>query len=346
MDLAFGKQSCKMGRIVFAWVFVLCVVGLALGWRTPELDECGESGPAETFLMGFLGHSGSSAVMSQLYLHSDLHVPWPLEPMQKYIRSPEEGAKWTEDFFLTGKGMGLVPGFKLRPGHIDESVEVWSELIRKYNTRFIRQDRTDLLKGAIGLYSIRARFDRSAVAGLDKGEGETHCALHPEQCYFDIENVRFFAYLMHMVKDGVRQLDDFADLLPWKCQLNVTYEEYMHDKDATMKRIYDFIGVDYQEHESSFEKALSDNPCETVTNYQQVCAQLWGCEEFQPFLDNEEQGCYCLDKEYPRNAELCDVDALISSGTVLCQRRQENGTMKLFACTGEEIENKTKRRDT
>uniref|UniRef100_A0A7S2ZXQ5 Uncharacterized protein n=1 Tax=Rhodosorus marinus TaxID=101924 RepID=A0A7S2ZXQ5_9RHOD len=300
-----------------------------------EADVC--SGPCESFLMGFVGHSGSSAIMSTLWRHSMIEIPWPMEPLQK-ARSSAMAAQMTRVKFDASIEKGLKPGFKLRPGHVLGAADLWNQLVSSYKTRLIVLTRDNCFKAAIGLYTIRARFDLSAQQGLSAKEAETHCKENPESCYYDVTNLRFFAYLMHISKHGMNQVLALRDSVQWPCVLHVTYEDYVRDNEEVMNKIYDFLGLEAEDNTPRFEKALSDSPCVVLKNYQEVCADLWGCEELRPYLEDEEHGCVCNDKSREPDPVLCSYKSLMAQGPLVCHDIDQFGNPRAVACLDDQKE--------
>mmetsp|Transcript_9079 Transcript_9079/g.27298 ORF Transcript_9079/g.27298 Transcript_9079/m.27298 type:complete len:319 (+) Transcript_9079:192-1148(+) len=291
-----------------------------------------KSGEAQAFLMGFIGHSGSSAIMSTLMRHSRVKMPWPMEPMHR-AKTATDGVLLAKSIFDDSISEGLIPGFKLRPHDVDKGTEEYEKLLADYNIRLIVMKRDNYFKAAIGMYLIRARFDNSPVQGLPENvDRHEHCARNPKSCSFEIDNLRFFAFLMHNFKSSMVKVDKLANSLSWECKLLVTYEDYLYQTGATMSRIYKFLGIDEEANMPRYRKALSDNPCETVANYQEICAELWGCDEFRPYLEDPRNNCFCEDTTRPARENLCNLNLLIAQGPLYCEEKNRFGESRVVAC--------------
>jgi len=287
-------------RTIPVWVTVLLWVGVA-----DAAKKC-PPGTAKSFLMGFMGHTGSTAAMSMLHKHTYLDVAWPLvEPMMNH--NATTGCDWTRTFFEEPRT--TIPGFKLRPHKVLDDKERWTKLIDDYEVRFVRMIRENLFKAGIGLYSVRVLEDKAAVQGLMKGE-EDHCQVHPESCYFDVESIKLLAGLMHTVHEGNESVEKLAREMNWSCVLDITYEELQGNGEKLMKRIENFLGIPYEGHRPDFQKALGDNPCDVVLNYQDICGYFYNCPLFRPFVEDEEVGCVCENKEGMDDPVLCDHELL------------------------------------
>lgn len=290
-------------------------------------------GKAETFLMGCIGHTGSSAIISTLYQHSELRIPVPFEPL-RLVRDAQMQIRVTTSIFENVTSNGYPCGFKVRPEHIGKSnIDDWKQLVSNFSTRFISLTRQNVFLTGIGLYSIRALLDRSAMMGLRGVSSDEHCKSDPSACHFSIDDVRFLAYLMLHAEEGNRHVMQLASTIPWPCRLDITYEEYVSNPEEATIRIYDFLGVQHEDRQPFFQKALPKSPCQIVTNYQEVCATLWGCPNFQPFLEQPSSGCYCEDKTRPVTEELCDLKKLNEEGNVICYEWNEMGERKDIPCS-------------
>lgn len=287
------------------------------------------AGKAHTFLLGCVGHTGSSAVISTLFQHPELTVERPFEPL-RLVRQVGMPVQVAETIFHRVTDMGLVSGFKIRPEHTVQSIETWTDLATKYKTRFISLRRKNIFLTAIGLYTIRALQDNAATMGLSHQSSGEHCASSPSSCYFEVDDIRFLAYLMQRANEGNQHTLELANTIPWPCRLDVTYEEYVSDTKGTMDRIYDFLGVERMELEAQLQKALPSSACVMVLNYQEVCAQLWGCELFRPWLEDPSNDCFCADKTRPANEEICDAR---KGKDVICSKINEQGEKVEMPCS-------------
>lgn len=122
---------------------------------TPRiLADCAKNGNrAKTFIMVFMGHSGSSAIISELTQHSQVHTETPeLVDHNEEQKNGTRALFVARQFFERGIRKGRTPGFKMRPRHIQNDPKAWAELAREFDTRIIWQYRASSLKQAIGEY--------------------------------------------------------------------------------------------------------------------------------------------------------------------------------------------------
>lgn len=296
----------------------------------PQADIC--TGKAKSFLLGGVGHSGSTAVISSLYKHPELAVQRPYEPLRKYLKFDRAQRK-AEAIFdeVTGR-LGLTAGFKMRPTQTKGCIDKWAKMAQKYSTRFISLTRQNTFLTGIGLYNIRARNNTSVRMGLISMTSEEYCALNPDVCSFEIKDIGYLSFLMLNAERGVKQTEEVASTIPWPCRLDLTYEEYESDPQSTMQRIYRFLGVTEMDLQPSVNKALPGSACKLLTNYQEVCAQLWACEQFQPFLEDARNGCFCEDKTRPRLEKYCTFSRFNYKSP--CSYTNSQGLRRGIPCAG------------
>jgi len=279
-----------------------------------DLPACAE-GRAKTFLLGFTGHTGSTAMISMMQRHTGLYVPG-LEPLTPKTQSDK--VDFTMQMFGNSEFTDKVIGFKIRSGDIGKAEADFGRIVKDHKTRLITLVRKNFFKAAMGLYTIRALMDNSAMMGLSPSEAEVHCKEQPEHCRFEIRDMKFFAWLVHRYIQGSEVVEKIKDRLPFACELEVTYEEFLENRDMVMARIYKFLGVENEVNPPAFAKVVADNPCDVISNYQDVCRQLWGCENMREYLEDPAHQCYCEDKSGDRIEELCDYSVLMQKGTLIC----------------------------
>lgn len=264
--------------------------------RRRALPNCTEGRRrAKTFLMVFMGHSGSSALLSELRQHPLLYVEkMELVDHQEVFNSTAALAE-TRAFFERGIRRGKVPGFKIRPMHLLVAPELFRALVRLYDTRIIWQYRQNLFKAAVGEYSTRYLNDSRAVEGLRSNLSvEERCA-SGAGCRFRIEDMSFLHETLcekvkshHLITNAVHSLTDGRE-----CVREIPYEDYLYDREATMRDVFKFLGVAHRWTVPQRFKATKDNMCEVIDNWADVCRELYGCITWQPMLDDARNGCFC-----------------------------------------------------
>lgn len=276
--------------------------------RTRALPSCAvERKRAKSFLLVFMGHSGSSAILSELRQHPDLHV----EKMELVDHQDEfnssEAASTTRAFFERGIAMGKVPGFKIRPIHLLNEPERFRHVIRQYETRIIWQYRQNIFKASVGEYSIRYLHDKLAVEGLRRNLSKSDRCARGIGCSFPIDNVPF---LYRTMRDKVRShhlISKAVHVVAGQegCIREVPYEDYLYNRNETMKDIFSFLGVAVMPTIPQRFKATGDNMCEVVENWDEVCRLFYGCIAWQHMLDDPLNHCFCNIPGGP--ATYCDI---------------------------------------
>ncbi|KAI0560479.1 hypothetical protein FGB62_112g03 [Gracilaria domingensis] len=174
---------------------------------------------AKSFLVVFMGHSGSTAFITELRTHSEFLVE-KLEPVDhhEYHRDTDLAYEYAKELMDRGIAQGKIPGFKIRPYHILNKPELWKKFVKDYDCRVIWQYRENIMKQAIGEYRNRYLNDTSVVEGLSTNE--KLCAPGSDQkCTFHIEDMKFLHNLMNamsgsdeLLASAVRTLERHEDM--------------------------------------------------------------------------------------------------------------------------------------
>lgn len=253
---------------------------------------------AKAFFIMYMGHSASTAVISEMGQHSDIYVdPRGPEPVDhhEYEANTTLALEYTRAFFDAGIKLGKIPGFKLRPTHVLREPDAWRALVKEYDVRLIWNFRANAIKQASGEYRHRYLKDNSVIEGLRDGETlETKCA--DGGCAFNITNMEFF----HTVLTDLLNNDNLitravATLQADGCVLSLPYEEYLYSRDNSMAQVYRFLGVPFEDHQPNRQKATSDNLCDAVANVDDLCHAFYGCLRYRwMFDDGNSNGCKCV----------------------------------------------------
>lgn len=265
----------------------------------PKVPPLPDDGPprrtrAKAFMVVFMGHSGSTAFITELMNHPAFEVKY-LEPLDHnvYQRDTDLSLKFARQILDKGIANGKIPGFKVRPYHIKQNPKAFADLAKEYDIRIFWQFRVNIMKQAIGEYRHRVLNDTSVVEGLKKSE--TACdESSGYQCQFSIDDIPALHALLNDFSMNDDVLSDAVRLLKRDDHmLAVKYEDYLYRRDYVMKETFNFLGVDHMETEPLRIKASPDSLCGMVTNYQEVCRSFYTCQLWRPYLDDDRNGCFC-----------------------------------------------------
>lgn len=257
-------------------------------------------GRARTFLMVFMGHSGSSAILSELTSHADVYVELAElvdhQPTFNTSLALQEAAA----FFERGTRDGKTAGFKIRPRHVLAAPEQWRRLATRFDTRIIWQYRKNVVKSSVGEYSNRVLDDRSVVEGLRQNVSRDERCNIGVGCSFKIVD---FEALFTILKGSLRSHRAIAEAVGVLaggdgCVREVPYEDYLYAREEVMTDVIKFLGLDVRETTPSRFKATGDRLCEVVENWNQLCERLYGCLEWQSMLEDDFNDCHCA---FPTN---------------------------------------------
>lgn len=267
-------------------------------YRNPS---CVKEGRAKTFIMVFMGHSGSTALCSELKEHPEVHMEL-MEMLERpsLFSNKKAALQATREFFDRGIRQGKTPGFKIRPHHIFSDPAAWHKLAVEYNTRIIWQHRGNTLKKAVGEYTVRRYKDRSAIMGLRKEDVAKRCDVGAG-CAFEVDDMKQFNNLMRIIETNDRSILGATKALDGKrgCVQEVLYEDYLYERERTVRKLQDFLGLTNLATEPQFAKATNDNLCKVITNWQEVCDNFYQCKQIRPFLNDFRNNCTCTPASFP-----------------------------------------------
>lgn len=248
---------------------------------------------AKSFLVVFVGHSGSTAYTTELRTHSDFEVEF-LEPLDhgEFEQDPNLALERAHKLMDSGIAKGKIPGFKIRPTHINNIPEKWRGFVKKYDTRIVWQYRENIVKQAVGEYRHRYLNDSSVVEGLRKDQKP--CEGGAQRCRIRIDDMDFLLNQMNDLSMNDEWLSEATRLLRRSDDmLIVKYEDYLNRRERTMKETFDFLGVDYQDTAPQRQKASLDSLCQMVINFQELCNHFHPCQLWRPYLHDDLNDCRC-----------------------------------------------------
>jgi hypothetical protein len=264
--------------------------------------------------MVFMGHSGSTAIVSELMKHSGVYFDLP-EPVDHGARAGNATAayEYVRDFFDRGIAEGRSPGFKMRPQHILDPAMAgrWAALAREYDTRIVWQYRENVFKQSVGEYSHRYLNDSSVVEGLERNMTQEERCKVGAGCRFRVDN---FGFLHDLLRDALhndlliaRAVHSITGGAP-DCALPMPYEAYLYDREGAMRRLHAFLGLPHERHAPERTKATADSMCSAVENYGDLCREFYGCHTWRALMDDLKNDCYCaLYSTGPGKATRCET---------------------------------------
>lgn len=283
--------------------------------RNRPLPKCSHGGErAKAFIMVFMGHSGSTAIITELMNHSQVHVAEkePLDHQSSF--NTTEALQIARGIFDNGVQLDKTVGFKMRPQHILAQPEAWRQLVAEYDARIIWQYRKNLFKAAIGEYTNRYLNDTSVVEGLEKNLSREErcrigagCSFRIENFHFLHENLRSMIRSQRLITQAVATLSTDSLHAGTPCVREMPYEDYLYDRDAFMSDLKRFLGLGRESTAPARFKATSDNMCEVVENWDELCDKFYGCVLWQHMLDDPRNECYCTMASGVPSSANCDI---------------------------------------
>lgn len=244
-----------------------------------------------------------------------------LEPLNTKERTENITAavEWTREYFRKARDEGRFVGFKLSGFPVMRAKEEFAQIVEEFETAVIWNFRLDFFKRSVGRYPFQWLGDDTAVSGISKKELEERCNMGVG-CNFDVDNIEDLHCQMTRswrVHWGMEETVDFLtarSVFGKSCALHVDYHDFLKHPDHVSMQMQDFLGLPRKAIEATRMKATSDNMCEVVSNYADLCAAFSECSEWKDMLNDTENGCSCDNYKFEslggdEKNKLCAKDA-------------------------------------
>lgn len=267
--------------------------------RIPKIPRCARAGRAQSFIILFVGHSGSTALISALGKHPDVHVATGkvsyYEPVDHGSLKLDYGRalQVVDAFFNSTRARGIIGGLKLQPYHILARPEAWAALFRRHDTRIIWNFRGNVFKQAVGEYDLLVHARKTRWSGLN------HKRATQRTPKFRIEHMQALHKILLFRRNCAQDVESvLMGPTGGQCVLPLSYESFLHNPEMDIVRMQKFLGLwVFPGAQTSRFKVGSDNLCETVANWDDVCSAFYGCHEWRGMIEDDRNGCSCADMD-------------------------------------------------
>lgn len=264
------------------------------------LPKCSKatSARAKTFVILFMGHSGSTAAITILRKHPDVFIRG-LEPVDHgaIASNTRKALLYARTFFKAGLAKNKTAGFKIRPRHILAAPDKWAKLFQEFDTKIIWNYRANIFKQAIGHYPIIYLNDTSRYEGLKVSpkSGKVTKEKNDHVGEFRIHDMRAFYKLLSSRYRGERSVENAVVSLRNKpCILPLSYELLLGNPLQTSLLLQLFLNLRViPSLQPARKKATDDNMCKVVSNWNEVCHAFFLCQRWRGMMDNSLTGCTC-----------------------------------------------------
>lgn len=255
-----------------------------------SVPACAHAGQAKSFVIMFMGHSGSTAMITALEQHPSVSVS-EYEPLDHGVRANNAhlALTYADNYFKKTRAKGLVGGFKVRPRNILKEVARWRRLFEKHDTRIIWNFRGNTFKQAVGHYPIRFLNDSSRYEGLKHGEASDRVQR------FRIHDMgALHTLLLDRVRGETHVELAMMNAARGRCVLPVGYEAFLKDAGLQTLRMQAFLGLDLAKRlKPGRRKATGDNMCDVISNWDEVCEAFFGCASWRGMMEDVDNNCTC-----------------------------------------------------
>lgn len=257
----------------------------------PRLNRRGR---ASSFVLLFMGHSGSTALISALQQHNEVLVSG-FEPLDHgdMKTNTDAALQYAESFFAAGAVGNRTAGFKIRPHHILQQPKRWAELFREHGTRIIWNYRSNIFKQAVGHWPIAYLNDTTAYEGIRVGANSKKKRSGVRR--YKISDPAAFHRLLSARWRGERDVERALAMLgDDACVLPISYELLLRDPTKAYFAMQSLLGLSIDPNiRARRSKVTSDNLCQVVTNWDDICRDFFLCSRWRPMMDDVENGCTC-----------------------------------------------------
>lgn len=258
---------------------------------------CARDSPrAQSFVLLFMGHSGSTALISALAQHPQVLVRG-FEPVDHgtLVNDIDGALEYADRFFTEGAASNTTAGFKLRPRHVLRAPKRWAALFRKHNTRIVWNYRANVFKQAVGHYPIVYLNDLSRYEGLAVGAKNDTASRRRRVTRFRIHDMSALHSLLASRLRGEAEVERaLGSLGSHSCVLPLSYKMLLKQPEHAQLAMQAFLGIDLDRSlRAARRKATGDNLCDVVTNWPQVCDAFFGCHRWRGMMDDLDNGCTC-----------------------------------------------------
>lgn len=273
--------------------------------KEKPLPQCANQGRAKSFIIMFIGNSGSTALMSELSAHPQTEIR-EFEYIKQEVNDSALALEKARTYFKETIAKGLTPGYKMRPIHINRAREEWIEFVKEFDTRIIWNYRKNVIKSTLTEYVKFTLKDSSNIGGMGKNiSQEERCKIGAGCRYtIDVEKFHYMANVGIMCNNEIASFTHIMDN-GRRCVWELPYEDYLHHREATIEEMQRFLGFDIVPTQPSRYKGTSDNLCDAIENYDQLCERMYGCTIWQPMLEDQINDCYC--RNYVTGPSKCDI---------------------------------------
>lgn len=206
------------------------------------------------FVVLMIGRSGSTLLTELLTTHPRVRATG-----EKLSRMPkaERQLSWTARFLTTAEAPSeQAVGFKVKFKDLVDP-DAFRELIVELGARVIVLRRRNIVKLTLSWLNSQRVFERTGRWNLD-GDDRRLTRLEVDPARFD--------HRLGQMEASIERLERYAATLGLPA-LYLYYEDLLYERETTMERVFDFLGVEYAPTEESCVKATPDDLREAVANF-------------------------------------------------------------------------------
>jgi len=213
------------------------------------------------FVILFVERDGSTYMTTLLQEHPEIEAVFErFAVMKQKGQSAQEQLAWANDYWtppLVGK-VGAV-GFKTKLVDVLD-LEGFTQLLREKQVKVIYMYRRNRIKAVVSRINARRLHDATGNWNLYKESDR--------QPPMTVDIAEFQQFVQER-QDADEALAAYVQSLQLP-NLRVQYEDLQQDKDAILRQIFEFLGVNYLQLEGKTKKHTKDDLREVITNFDEL----------------------------------------------------------------------------
>lgn len=235
------------------------------------------------FLVVFTARSGSTALFGNCRAHPDFVMRAEVfgnKMLPGDIEQNDDNRLAFLDQFWRAYKNGDTPadrkfrGFKFQVTRNGQQFSDPTRLVtaaKAFDPAIIVLRRENILKQAIS--ALNAKRLKVASAKLNEGRESAHITANENTVLAEIRkskltvDVEDLDRMITGIKANYSKLNQIAE--QFGSSLNITYEQYLDDRDTTVKAVFEYIGADPGKWQpaDAYQKITSDNLKDVIQNY-------------------------------------------------------------------------------
>ena len=221
-------------------------------------------GQVTPFVILFIERDGSTYTVSMLSDHPEIEILYErFAVMIEQEKSAQEQLEWLDDFYSPSLiNRSKAVGFKTKLKDILD-MEGFTKLLHEKNVHVIHMQRRNIIKAIVSKINARRLHTKTGNWNLYKENDRLPPAV------IDLDQFDFF---LKEREERDEKLTAYVASLDLPT-INVCYEDLLQDREAVLRKIFEFLNVKWVAVEAKTKKNTKDDLREVIENYDDLRAK-------------------------------------------------------------------------